>query len=121
MRLAIQNQVVIIDLEGKEKFWSFNFKGHFEIPVAHITRVSFTVPKTGWREVRAPGSFFPGVIKAGTYYTPLGKEFWYATRWRPVTVVFDLKEEKYNRLVVAFPAGTLVESTLREARLPIAF
>ncbi len=117
MKLAIQDQTLIIDLEGWEKFLTFNFKGHFEIPVAHITGISFAVPKTSWREARAPGSYVPGLIKAGTFYSPRGKEFWYVRRHRPVRIVIELKDEKYDRMIISFPERDAALDTLRASRL----
>ncbi len=119
MKFAIQDQKIIIDLVGWEKFLTFNFKGHFEIPLEHIVGVSFAAPKTTWREVRAPGSYVPGLIKAGTFYTPQGKEFWYVTRQRPVVAALELKDEKYDHMVISFPTGDSIQSTLRASRLPI--
>jgi hypothetical protein len=119
MKLSIQDQNLVLDFSGWEKFLTFNFKGHFEIPLAHVTGIGFTAPKTSWREARAPGSYVPGLIKAGTFYTPRGKEFWYVTRQRPVTVVVDLQQEKYDRLIIGFPAGDPIQDTLRASRLPM--
>ncbi len=119
MKLVIENKKLIIDLEGWEKFFTFKFDGHFEIPLAHITSVSFAPPKTDWREARAPGMFVPRLIKAGTWYSPRGKEFWYVRRSRPQTVVFELQNEKYDRLILGFPVGDMIESTLRAHRLPV--
>src|SRR3989338_6268781 len=110
MHLTIQPPNIILTLEGIEKFLAFNFADHFEIPLAHISGVSFTLPKTSWEELRSPGSFFPGLIKAGTYYTGRGKEFWYVTRKRRSVVVIDLHDEKYNRIVVGFPDSTMVQN-----------
>ncbi len=55
-------------------------KRDFEISLEHIVEVRTEAPETSWREIRAPRTYLPGVMKAGTYYTPRGKEFWYATK-----------------------------------------
>ena len=32
------------------------------------------------KEIKAPGTSIPGLIKAGTFYSNRGKEFWYVTK-----------------------------------------
>ena len=89
-----------LTLEGTERLWSFKF-GPISVPRQHVIGAEATLPPTTWKELRAPGTFLPGVIKAGTYYTDRGKEFWYAVRSRrdsPLTI--ELQEESYRRLVI---------------------
>ena len=50
-------------------------KGSFKIPLQNIKNVSAELPKPTWKEIKAPGTFIPGLIKAGTYYTDKGQEF----------------------------------------------
>ncbi len=97
MHLFIKDNTLVIRLSFWERVWSFHRS--FAIPRDHVGAVRAGAPKTSWREIRAPGTFVPWVIKAGTYYTPRGKEFWYVTRKsRPVTI--ELSDEKYRRLVL---------------------
>jgi hypothetical protein len=69
------------------------------IPLAQIARVSTTEPQTTWRELRAPGTFLPCVIKAGTYYNKVGKEFWYVTSDQHY-LVLELQNGSYRRVVL---------------------
>ncbi|WP_225886952.1 hypothetical protein [Nodosilinea nodulosa] len=71
----------------------------FAIPLDHITRVSTAPPQTSWRDLRAPGTALPGVIRAGTYYTPRGKEFWYATKTGGY-LTLELKQSPYQRIIL---------------------
>lgn len=76
-----------------------SFKSKLVIPVAHIVSVSRQEPVVSWKDIRAPGSFIPGLIKAGTYYSSRGKEFWVTVREKtPVTL--ELKNEKYQRVIL---------------------
>lgn len=54
------------------------------------------------REIRVPGMFLPRVIKAGTYYSNRGKEYWYRTRPKRYPVVVQLENESYKRLIIGF-------------------
>ncbi|WP_330254028.1 hypothetical protein OG874_05420 [Nocardia sp. NBC_00565] len=49
--------------------------------------------------VRAPGTFFPGVIAAGTYRGRRRKEFW-DTRFDGQAILIDLVGPGFTRLVV---------------------
>ncbi|MEV6339274.1 hypothetical protein AB0M12_31735 [Nocardia vinacea] len=49
--------------------------------------------------VRAPGTFFPGVIAAGTYRGKGRKEFW-DTRFDGHAILIDLAGPGFTRLVV---------------------
>ena len=57
----------------------FAFHGDLSIPVGKIVNISTNMPDHNWWDLRMPGTFLPRVIKAGTYYSRRGKEFWYAT------------------------------------------
>jgi hypothetical protein len=100
MQISISDDQFKIDLDGWERFWAFYFNADLHIPLSHITQVSTDEPRHSWTDVRLPGTFLPGVIKAGTYYTDRGKEFWYVTRLgRYLTL--ELENEFYKRIVLS--------------------
>jgi hypothetical protein len=73
-----------------------------EILIAHIQAVSTAEPQSNWAQVRAPGTFVPGIIKAGTYYTKQGKEFWYVTDDKNY-LTLELQDEPYRRVIITIP------------------
>jgi len=91
-----------IHLDPHERFWALHLGATLEIPLAHIAQVSTTLPIGTWREVRAPGTFVPGMIKAGTYYTERGREFWYVVPSQTV-LCMDIREDYYKRIVLSLP------------------
>ncbi len=93
-----------IDFSFWEKVWGMH--GSFSIPRSHIVEITHAAPQSSWKDLRAPGTFLPGVIKAGTYYTPRGKEFWYVTRKNRQFVTVELRDERYKRIVLSLPSGT---------------
>jgi hypothetical protein len=97
MKLTTGNGVLRLRLEGWEKFLAV--KRTIELPLSHVRSVSTSAPRSGFWDIRMPGSFLPGVIKAGTYYSKRGKEFWYATR-KGGWLVIELKGESYRRIVL---------------------
>ncbi len=99
MNLNIIDEKLQIDLTLKEQLLAVRFHKLWEIPLSHITQVTTTEPQSSWKELRAPGSFIPGVIKAGTYYTNRGKEFWYVNQQTNYLTI-ELQEESYQRIIL---------------------
>jgi len=97
LKLEISNVKLRIDLGDLEK--ALAIRGGFKIPLQNIVKAGTEAHRTGWKEVRAPGTHLPGVIKAGSYYTPRGKEFWYVTD--KGVVVLELENEPYQRIILS--------------------
>ena len=97
MKLKIEADKLKVEFGGLERI--LGFKRSLEIPLKYIDRVSLEKPASSWKDLRAPGTYFPGVIRAGTYYTPRGKEFWYITAGKtPLTI--ELKQGEYKRIIL---------------------
>ena len=56
-------------------------------------------PQNSWTDIKAPGTHVPGVIKAGTYYTRRGKEFWYVIADAKF-LTLELHDEPYQKIVL---------------------
>ncbi|HEY9853400.1 MAG TPA: hypothetical protein V6D28_28275 [Leptolyngbyaceae cyanobacterium] len=100
MNLSIVENRLKIELEWYEQLWAFTLDKTMEIPISEIELATTEEPLSNWAEIRAPGTFLPGVIKAGTYYTLRGKEFWYVTREKDYLTLVLKKEEPYRRIVL---------------------
>lgn len=99
VNLSIIGNKLQIELEWYEQLWAFTMNKTLEIPLDRIERVTTEEPQSNWAEIRAPGTFLPGVIKAGTYYTSRGKEFWYVTKDKDY-LTLELKDEPYKRIIL---------------------
>jgi len=106
MNLSIIDKILRIDLEWYEQLWAFNWDKTLEIPLAHIASATTDEPPSSWTEIRAPGTFLPGVIKAGTYYTPRGKEFWYVTKDKDY-LVLELRDEPFKKIILTLEQNEL--------------
>jgi hypothetical protein len=102
MQLHLDHDSLSISWEWYEQLWAFTLDKQMRIPLHHIDRVTTAEPDSNWAEIRAPGTFLPGVIKAGTYYTKRGKEFWYVTAEKNY-LTLELHEEPYRRVVITLP------------------
>lgn len=99
MNLNIIGDKLQMEWELFEQFFAFQFKRNFLIPLEHIELATIEEPQSSWSEIRAPGTFIPGLIKAGTYYTRGRKEFWYVTKQQDY-LTLELKNEDYNKIIL---------------------
>jgi hypothetical protein len=102
MKLHLENDYLTIELEWYEQLWAVTFDRQLRIPLNHIDRVTTTEPQSSWAEIRAPGTFLPGLIKAGTYYSNRGKEFWYVTTDKDY-LTLELHNEPCRRVIITIP------------------
>lgn len=102
MRIGMEQGFLHITLEWWERILSVH--GSMKIPVSHISSVHTSLPQPTWKEIRCPGTFLPGVIKAGTYYTKRGKEFWCVVRGKDALRI-EMSNEGFSRLVLGITDG----------------
>ncbi|MEM6402291.1 MAG: hypothetical protein AAF757_19035 [Cyanobacteria bacterium P01_D01_bin.116] len=100
MNLNIAEQSLQIKFTVKEQFLAVRFNKFWEIPLSHIQQVTTTAPQTTWKELRSPGTFIPGLVKAGTYYTGRGKEFWLVNKRKDNYLTIELQDENYKRIIL---------------------
>ena len=111
LKLEISNGKLRIDLGDLEK--ALAIRGGFEIPLQNIVKAGTEAYRTGWEETRAPGTHLRGVTKAGTYYTPRGKEFWYVTD--KGALVLELENELYKRNILSIDGNKEWAEKINEA------
>jgi hypothetical protein len=99
MNLSIIDQKLHIEFKLQEQLLAARLHNSWEIPLEHIQAVTTAKPESNWKELRIPGSFIPGIIKAGTYYTNRGKEFWYVNRDKDFLTI-ELQDESYKRIIL---------------------
>ncbi len=115
MNLNIFSDRLQIELDWFEQLWAFSWLKVFEIPLSHLDKVTNEEPKSNWSEIRAPGTFIPGIIKAGTYYTRKGKEFWYVTKDQDY-LVLELNNETYRRMIFTLNDSEIWQLKISQAK-----
>lgn len=101
MKLDLQNGILKIKLEGWERFFAMKREldiSHGDIVSAHVGEAEGMVT-----DFRLPGSYMPGFIKAGSFWSKSrGWEFWYVRRgYFYSALTIQLKNEsKYRRVVL---------------------
>ncbi|MBJ6142473.1 hypothetical protein [Hymenobacter sp. BT559] len=110
--VAIQQQgdTVVFAVEGWHKLWAL--RSELRIPRAHILGARRDPEASKAWGIRAPGTSVPGLLKAGTFYfdnTGDNKPTFLDVQRRENTIVVDLVDEEYNRLIieVADPAAVV--------------
>lgn len=113
--LSIAEGKLTLHIRGADKLWAF--KSSLEIPLVHIAgvRADPEVARGWYHGIRMPGTSIPGVLTAGTFYQD-GKRVFWDVHNPENTVVIELKDERYNELIVevADPQAVveLVKTTL---------
>ena len=101
-----------VRLDGWDRVWAF--KRELEVPLAHVRGVEPAPAEIRPRGLRAPGSYWPGLIAAGTYRRRAGKEFW-SVRDRSRAVVVHVADDAYDRLVLQVPDPSATIAEIRRA------
>jgi len=57
----------------------------------------------------------PGLIKAGTYYTDKGKQFWLVTKEKGILNI-ELKNESYKRIILGIDNNVKWAKKISDAR-----
>lgn len=120
MRVFVENGVLHVQLGLRERIWAC--RGGVCAPLSSVVRMDRGIPGPRLLDIRAPGTFIPGIIKAGTYLTRDGKEFWYVPRGMPHYVTIELREGPYRRIVLGLDDAESVERALgvtEAARTPV--
>ena len=120
MTLSVTESDLRVELTPFEEV--LGLQRSFTVPRGHVVAaraVSTSEAKSG-RGLRAPGTYVPGRIALGTWRFRRGTQFWAVRRAEQVLVV-DLRDERYDRLVLEVPdpdrvVADLVSGAGREHR-----
>jgi hypothetical protein len=112
--LSIASGNLELHVRGADKLWAL--KSSLEIPLQHIAgiRADPTVAQGWWHGIRMPGTNIPGVLTAGTFYQH-GKRVFWDVHNPDNTVVIELRDERYDELIVEVGDPQLTVQRLRAA------
>jgi hypothetical protein len=106
MEVSLEEDALVVKLGLLEKLAAVRWTD-VRVPRDNVAGAEPVLPPPTWKQLRLPGTHLPGLIKAGTYLTNRGWEFWYLTRngrQHPVTV--SLRGHRYARLVLGIGEPT---------------
>ncbi|WP_157756930.1 hypothetical protein [Plantactinospora sp. KBS50] len=117
MSVDVSGDRLVVRLSGLDRVWAL--ATGFEAPLTSVTSVR-PVPRaeayargSGWR---LPGTFWPGAIMAGSYFSrATGWSFWCVHRAETVLLV-ELVGVRYERLVLEVDRPTETSREIARAR-----
>ena len=117
--IEIVGDRLLVRLTGWDRIWAL--KGGLNVPLAHVRGTEFAPAGIKPKGLRAPGSYLPGVIAAGTYRWRGHREFW-SVRHVNKAIVLHVQDDGYDRLVleVADPAAAVTAINDAVARIKLA-
>jgi hypothetical protein len=97
--MSVADGKLLLHVRGADKLWAF--KRSLEIPLEHVAgiRADPAIARGWWHGLKTPGTSIPGVLTAGTFYQDGKRDFW-DVHDPDNTVDIDLRDERYNQLVV---------------------
>jgi hypothetical protein len=109
LRIVLESDALLVRFAPWERLMAVRWR-ELRIPRTAIRQIERSVPPPTLKQLRAPGTHVPGLIKAGSYYTSRGKEFWFVTFRRkahPITI--SLTGLRYAQVVLGFSTGETPE------------
>ncbi|MDF7810230.1 hypothetical protein [Hymenobacter sp. YC55] len=99
VEVTTQGDNAVFEVKGLHKLWAF--KSQIEIPLKDIrsARQDAEALKGWWHGFRAPGTYIPGLITAGTFYEADKVIFWDVHNAEKA-VIIDVVHDEYNQLIV---------------------
>lgn len=120
-RFTVGANALTIELFGPDRWLAL--KGRLDIPLEKITAIramaQSDVPYTRSTWLRAPGGFFPGLFRHGSYGWRPNREFWAAVGKARVLVI-DVEDWDYHRVVISVPDPEALVDTLHSGLKPDA-
>jgi len=109
--ITISDGKLMIEVQGWDKLWAL--KSHLEIPLEHVRDVRPGKDDRA-RGIHAPGTYFPGIIAAGTFHQ-IGKHVFWDVHDPERAIAIDLHDERYTSLIVEVEDPGLTISEIKAA------
>jgi hypothetical protein len=113
-KVSISDSKLTVEVQGWDKLWSL--KSQLDIPLEHISDV-----RPGSNEhasgIRAPGTYIPGVITAGTFHQ-IGRKVFWDVHDPAKAIAIDLHDERFSTLVVEVADPQMSIQEIRRAINP---
>jgi hypothetical protein len=118
VELKVEEDKLTLEVKGWDKLWAL--KSRLEIPLEHIKDAHVDPkPAMGWFQgLKLVGADFPNVFRAGTFYQEGNLVFW-DVRDPQKTIVIELADERFAKLIVEVDDPVAAVQTIRNALAPI--
>jgi hypothetical protein len=111
--IELTRDALIVHVRGMDRLWAL--KSRLEIPLSHVVgaEVNPEVARQWRKGIRTPGTHVPGVITAGTFHQEGERVFW-DVHDPEKTVVIQLRDERYARLVIEVDDPNAIAAAIRK-------
>jgi len=112
--VTIDDGVLGVEMHGADKLWSL--RSHLDLPLRNVRSIRRDpdVVRQWWSGLRAPGTWIPGVVKAGTFHKD-GESVFFDVHDPANTVIVELRDERYSKLVLEVDDPERVVAAVRAA------
>lgn len=100
VEITTKDDKLVLEMEGLDKLWAF--KSRVEIPLSKVSGAHVADPGVTrglWKSLKMAGTYFPGLIAAGTFKMH-GKRIFWDVKSAEKAIVIDLVDDRYDELVV---------------------
>lgn len=113
--ITVTPHEVTFEVLGLHKLWTL--KSRLTVRLEHITSVRADPGVSlGWGgEIRWPGTYIPGMIKAGTFYGRGRRTFWDVAH-RERAIVVELANDRYDAVIVEVADPAAAVARIERAR-----
>jgi hypothetical protein len=110
-KVTISDGKLLIEVQGLDKLWAL--KSHLEVPLRHVKGVRRGAEERV-RGIRAPGTYFPGIIAAGSFHQ-VGKHVFWDVHDPERAIAIDLHDDRYTTLVVEVEHPEVTKAEIEKA------
>jgi hypothetical protein len=112
--VTIDDGVLGVEMHGADRLWSL--RSHIDIPLRNVRSIRRDPDRVRewWSGLRAPGTWIPGVVKAGTFHKD-GESVFFDVHDPANTVIIELRDERYSELVLEVDDPERVVAAVRAA------
>ena len=114
VEITIEEEKAVFQVQGWDKFWSL--RSRLEIPLRHIKGVyADPKPAMSWFQgFKVVGTDIPNIFRAGTFFQKGDLVFWDVQNPEK-TIVVELADERYTKLIVEVPALDVAVNLIKSA------
>jgi hypothetical protein len=114
VEISIAGDKAVFEVKGSHKLWSL--RSRLEVPLEHIKGVrADPQPAMGWFDgLKIAGTGIPHIFRAGVFYQEGNFVFWDVAQPEK-TIVVDLEDENFAKLVVEVADPSTAVSLLKNA------
>jgi hypothetical protein len=99
--IELTDKQLVVHMHGMDKVWAL--KSRFEVPRGKVVTAQVGIEPAAQaqlrKSLRLPGSYIPGLVVAGKYYSKGKWMFWDIHKGKKA-ITIEVDHKKYNKIVI---------------------